>query len=404
MEKRQYDVALSFAGEDRRHAERLAELLRADGYSVFYDENERAQLWSANLYDRLRSIYKDQAHYCVMFLSKHYAQKPWTNHERQSAQARAFDGDPEYILRVRIDDTEIEGILPTDAYLDLRTRDIEEIYQVLVEKLSGTTSQTVTTDIPTSASVEDDPGEFALLYSRNRKLYFIPVQNSYRNAREISLELLAELPEQISFLSSLINDFRAVFPVRNIFAFALGEHAAWVSPKDVAQIMSGPQTSWTVVLTEDVCLGQDINLSRDATFGKITPDQIAEMRARRILLNEKLEPPRPSFSQVDELNQRELESLIRGSASSDEIILEVPESPIPSLYQSYGQTPERFQKFARLAAVLYLKLSDTIGDVLQLDLKLLDSKQLQVRFKGRRPRATTTTGPAIIEVDEICPL
>ena len=73
-------------------------------------------------------------------------------------------------------------------------------------------------------------------------------------------------------------------------------------------------------------------------------------------------------------------------------------------YQSFGQTPERFQKFARLASVLYLKLSGTIGDVLQLDLKLLDSKQLQVRFKGRRPRATTTTGPAIIEVDGICPL
>ena len=36
MKERQYDVALSFAGEDRQHAERLAELLTADGYSVFW--------------------------------------------------------------------------------------------------------------------------------------------------------------------------------------------------------------------------------------------------------------------------------------------------------------------------------------------------------------------------------
>ena len=403
MEKRQYDVALSFAGEDRQHAERLAELLRVDGYSVFYDENERAQLWSANLYDRLRSIYKDQAHYCVMFLSKHYAQKPWTNHERQSAQARAFDGDPEYILRVRIDDTEIEGILPTDGYLDLRTRAIEEIYQDLVKKLSGTTSQGATTNTPTSTVLESDPCEFALLGPEDGTLYFMPVQSASWDSTEISLELLPESSEATAFLLSLRSNRNPMVRHRKTFAVALGENAAWVNPQDITQTMSSSQTVWKVVLQEN-SHGQDINLDRDATFGNISADQIAEMRSKRILLNEKLEPPRPSFSQVDELNQRELESLIRGSASSDEIILEVPESPIPSLYQSYGQTPERFQKFARLATVLYLKLSDTIGDVLQLDLKLLDSKQLQVRFKGRRPRATTTTGPAIIEVDGICPL
>ena len=151
---REYNFALSFAGEDREYAEKLAKLLEAGGYSVFYDQNERAQLLGNNLYDRLSSIYKDQADHCVMFLSKHYARARWTNLERQSAQAREFEGDSEYIIPIRLDDTEIEGILPTDAYLDLRTRDIEEIYQVLVEKLSGTTSQTVITDIPTSAAVE----------------------------------------------------------------------------------------------------------------------------------------------------------------------------------------------------------------------------------------------------------
>ena len=392
MEKRQYDVALSFAGEDRQHAERLATLLKSGGYSVFYDENERAQLWSANLYDRLRSIYKDQAHYCVMFLSKHYAQKPWTNHERQSAQARAFDGDPEYILRVRIDDTEIEGILPTDGYLDLRTRAIEEIYQDLVKKLSGTTSQGATTNTPTSTVLESDPCEFALLGPEDGTLYFMPVQSASWDSTEISLELLPESSEATAFLLSLRSDRNPMVRLRKTFAFALGENAAWVNPQDITQIMSESQTIWKVVLQEN-SRGQDINLSRDATVWNITPDQIAEMRARRILLNEK----------TDELPRRELESYIRGSALPEhDLILEVPESPIPALYQSYGQTVERFQKFAHLAAVLHLKLSDTIGDVLQLDLKLLDSKQLQVRFKGRRPRATTTTGPAIIEVDGIC--
>ena len=89
-----YDVALSFAGEDREYAETLRDLLIAGGYKSFYDEDELASLWGKNLYDYLSSVYKDRARYCVMFLSKHYERKLWTNHERQMAQARAFQRKP----------------------------------------------------------------------------------------------------------------------------------------------------------------------------------------------------------------------------------------------------------------------------------------------------------------------
>ena len=154
MNEKQYDVALSFAGEDRRHAKRLAELLEAGGYSVFYDEFEQVQLWGKDLYVHFSSVYKDQARYCVMFLSEHYARKLWTKHELQSAQARAFaEENRKYILPIRLDDTEIPGILLTAGYLDLRSITIEEIYQALVEKLSGTTSQT--TEKPQPKSRED---------------------------------------------------------------------------------------------------------------------------------------------------------------------------------------------------------------------------------------------------------
>ena len=43
MEK--YDVALSFAGEDRLHAKELARLLKSGGYRVFYDDYEKPRLW-----------------------------------------------------------------------------------------------------------------------------------------------------------------------------------------------------------------------------------------------------------------------------------------------------------------------------------------------------------------------
>jgi hypothetical protein len=39
-DKYQYDVALSFAGEDRHYVEQVAEILKRKGISVFYDKYE----------------------------------------------------------------------------------------------------------------------------------------------------------------------------------------------------------------------------------------------------------------------------------------------------------------------------------------------------------------------------
>ncbi len=130
-----YDVALSFAGEDRETVKRLAELLKDSGYKVFYDDYEVANLWGKDLYVHLSDVYRNRARYCVMFLSYHYSHKLWTNHERKAAQARAFRESSDYILPVRFDDTEIPGISDTIGYLDLRKITIERVFNLLEEKL-----------------------------------------------------------------------------------------------------------------------------------------------------------------------------------------------------------------------------------------------------------------------------
>ena len=186
----------------------------------------------------------------------------------------------------------------------------------------------------------------------------------------------------------------------SIFGFALGESAAWVSPQEIAQNVSGSQTIWKVVLKVNSRAQHD-NLFGDMTFNNISPDQIAEMRARRILLDEKLEELPEHFQNrtgfVGLLNQTTLELFIREGNG-----FEIPESAIPFLYRSVAQG--RFEKFARLISVLHLKLSGTVEDVLQFDLKLLEPKQLQVKFQGRRPQRYTNVEPSIIQVDGICSL
>jgi hypothetical protein len=131
----EYDVCLSFAGENRMFVGRVANHLKGKGVRVFYDKYERIELWGRDLYTHLDRIYRQAAKYCVVFVSKHYASKLWSNHERRSAQARAFEENREYILPARFDDTEIPGIPGTLGYLDLRRVGPTALAESVIEKL-----------------------------------------------------------------------------------------------------------------------------------------------------------------------------------------------------------------------------------------------------------------------------
>jgi len=131
----EYDVCLSFAGEQREYVEEVAHYLECNDIRVFYDEFQKSDLWGKDLYEHLSYIYSQAARFCVLFISKEYAEKIWTSHERKSAQARALRERSEYILPVLFDDTSIPGMLPTVGYLDARVTPAEEVSQRLIEKI-----------------------------------------------------------------------------------------------------------------------------------------------------------------------------------------------------------------------------------------------------------------------------
>jgi hypothetical protein len=131
----QFEIALSFAGEDREYVDRVANLLRDSGVTVFYDIFEEASLWGKNLYDYLSEIYQNKALFTIMFISEHYARKMWTNHERQAMQATAFQEHQEYILPARFDETPIPGVLPTVGYISLKSKSPEAFVETIKRKL-----------------------------------------------------------------------------------------------------------------------------------------------------------------------------------------------------------------------------------------------------------------------------
>lgn len=137
--KYDYEVALSFAGEDRKYVEEVAEILKSYDIPIFYDAYESMTLWGKDLYLHLDEVYRVRSRFCVMFLSIDYANKLWTSHEMRSAQARAFEERGEYLLPVKIDDTEIPGIRSTIAYLDARENSPSELANIIAEKLGHDT-------------------------------------------------------------------------------------------------------------------------------------------------------------------------------------------------------------------------------------------------------------------------
>ena len=131
----EYDVGLSFAGEQREYVEEVAGHLKSRGIPVFYDDYERETLWGKDLYAHLSEIYQHLCRYCIIFISADYAEKVWTNHERQNAQARAFREKQEYILPARFDDTRIPGLLDTVGYIDLSQTAPSQLCDMVESKL-----------------------------------------------------------------------------------------------------------------------------------------------------------------------------------------------------------------------------------------------------------------------------
>lgn len=113
----EYDVALSFAGEDRKFVEDCAEILRALNINVFYDNYEKEVLLGKNLYSYLADVYQNKARFAIVFVSESYKKKRWTNHELEYITARKFTQDEEYLLPIKLDETELNEIPLITGYL-----------------------------------------------------------------------------------------------------------------------------------------------------------------------------------------------------------------------------------------------------------------------------------------------
>ncbi len=127
-------------------------------------------------------------------------------------------------------------------------------------------------------------------------------------------------------------------------------------------------------------------------FGGTSADQLAELRTRRLLLNED-----PSKDTRD-MNQILREVLLRGQG-----VIHIERSPFPILFRHYGSNPQRFVEIAWILAMMQVKLSGTVVQVERMTFDLEGTK-LRINFVGVRQKKYINAPAPRISVQGTCDL
>ncbi len=167
-----YQVALSFAGEQRAYVEKVAHHLAARGIAVFYDDFETVRLWGQNLAEAFHKAFEQQSDLVVMFISKAYIEKPWPSHERRSALSRMIHEQNEYILPVRFDDTPVNGLPRDVAYKRADEHTPAQLATMIAEKFGMRPYQGKASQVP-PPRMTSPAGEVVFDYSSYNGRYVI---------------------------------------------------------------------------------------------------------------------------------------------------------------------------------------------------------------------------------------
>jgi hypothetical protein len=392
-------VCLSFADENRSYVIHVARYLRAKGARVFYDRYEQTTLWGKDLYAHLDDVYRNKAQFCVMFISEAYGRKLWTNHERQSAQARAFRSHQEYILPARFDATAISGIRETVGYIDLNSYTPTAFAKLILAKMSeaqggtppasagaripaqGAATKHTRASTPSGRTKVSSSGAWVLLGD----MFFQSRSVTDHTDGTIEMTLTVRSPAQEAALRAT----RTEPYQRKAIAYAHGNDAALVEVQSVVMGSIGGQQTCTVTLRPS---HREPTLM-EMTVNGITPDQSAEKRARLILLNE---------------------PLTTGDSRADDFLLSLPrrgpvhegmlEAVLLKLWPLYHAKPTEFLRLARLQAVFALKVTQTVEHILALTLGPISKSGVLVHFEGRRRQVYTNRSATVIRVEGKCPL
>ena len=228
-----------------------------------------------------------------------------------------------------------------------------------------------------------------LLMNHRREYELIPAARIEADAL-IKLKITPATTRHSAFLSELRDAYE------KSVAIAYGLNAFECRIKGISQLHESGQESWLVTL--EPTANDRGGIFYEMAINGLSVDQIATLRARRILLNESIH--HHSVSMVNHLSAQMIEHLPDGGEKYLGKLL----CPFLELYARLGQDSDYFLAVARLFAVFHLRLAGIIKNILKLDLKLKSETTLDIKFEGTRRQQYANAEPFEIKIKGQCQL
>jgi hypothetical protein len=400
-----WDLFISHASEDKDDVARpLADKFIELGLSVWYDE------YTLTVGDSLRrSIDRGLANcrYGLVILSPHFLRKEWTQKELDGLVARE-DGSEKRILPVwhNVSRNDVVAFSPpladklgvsTATGLDHVVKEIMRVFHID----SGQTQIAAPPNIQRSQKRQRKAQSGAARKSASTGTW-VMLDRFFLQARSVQHGQDGTFTVKIAPATAEDEaDLESLRPQRHgggdKLPFSARNDAHLVRVRGCEKDLSGKQPVWTLILApEDNEFGGS---GMEATINEgghsYTPDEIARLRAGRLLVNE---PPPKSADERHQAHFSLLEGAIAGSGK-----YQVRECVIRSIYGRYGKRSSWWE-LARLQAIFLLKATETVDHVLDLTIGPVRERKVVVTFRGRRRPRYTGQEPTLIEVSNTCAL
>ena len=242
--------------------------------------------------------------------------------------------------------------------------------------------------ITTSKSKPQLP--LAVLWRVGGSALFVRMERIRTADKQVSLSIVPSTSRTASAIAELERR-------REPIGLAYNETALIVRPRSLEKIIEQGREFWHLELEiDEYAMSGGVF---EMNFSSFSADQIAELRARRILLNETVSQSigmRPK-----DLTMQLIENSVAGGSNHGFAVMG---SPFPGLFEELKEDVSEFLEAARVSAVLLLLLTHTVFRIDYLDVAMHSATELSVHFKGARPPRYSTQSPQEIDVDGICRL
>lgn len=367
-------------------------------WNRFGQPTPRAGSGTEEEFNRALESFKVSGRPEIMFYFKQEAANITTLPEiEQKRKVIEFRGRLEHegLIADYSDAQEFKDLLRNHLEKWLINKSPEKLEPPQVESQVNANKQSSTPYVPSGSEAPPESIDNSGMWVLIDKGFYIAEEVSEPEINKVTLKIPTTGAEEDAAMRDLQPD---QYGRKNPIRFAYQNTGAIARVTEATRNSKNSRTIWELALQLEE---SDSGFISEFNFNNFTADQIAEMRARFILLNESPVNQSPSgFRRAASLNDSLLLAAVQGRSSG--VVIE--KSVLPDLWKSLGKNTELFLPLARLWSVFHLITSNTCEHILELALGPVNDEKLHVKFRGRRRKQYVNREPIVIEVEGDCNL